>query len=368
MKAIYLDHASATPMLPGVIDEMMPFLSSVFANPASPHSMGRESASVVQSCRARIAKRIGCLPERVVFVSGATEANAIGVRIFGENLDGGRVFCPVVEHKSMLRAVERYVPRDSVVELPVDRNGAISIDTLKDMEIGERDILILMLGNNEIGRIDDFDGVRSLKRERGFMLACDVTQAVGRYPLSVDALMADFAMFSAHKFGGPKGVGCLIVPAELDPRATRYGGQQERGLRAGTLNVPGIVGMAYALECCTDDLEGKSARLRHLRDKLEGLLVDGHSSARVNAAMSPRLPHITSITFPGRRGELVRKLADVCCSSGAACSSEDKSGSHVLSAIGIGSADAASTLRLSVGLENTDDEVETAARYILSRL
>jgi len=370
-RIIYLDHNATTPCAPEAVEAMVPFLREEYANPASPHVMGRRANAAVEKAREQVAMLVGCAASEIIFTGGATESNNIvllGVDHHKRQRDGIVVSC--VEHKSVLAPCERLEEHGfPVLTIPVDSQGRISVDAAKAM-ISERTFLVsIQAANNEVGTIQPVCEVARVAREVGALVHCDAAQGLGKIPFDVNSLGLDFASFSAHKLYGPKGIGALYIRNGRTRDALRpilLGGGQESGLRSGTLNVPAIVGMGEACRLASIKLaEGEADRLRSLRDSLEESLCRRMPGIMLNGRTPVRLPGTTSITLPGMPADLlVANLPRVCLGSGSACTSRAVSPSHVLIAMGRSREEAQCTIRLSVRRYNGQDEMGDAANRI----
>lgn len=373
MRPIYMDHHATTPVDPRVLDEMLPYFSERFGNPASTtHVYGREAKAAVKHARERAAAAIGARPVEVIFTSGATEA--INLAIKGAAAvrggPGARLVTCVTEHPAVLDAARWLEERGGdVVRLGVDRDGHIDLDELAEA-IDERTFLVaLMAANNEIGTLHPIEKIGRICRERGVWFLCDATQAVGKVPIDVEECAIDLMAWSAHKIYGPKGVGALYVRLEhphvrLEPLL--HGGGHERGLRSGTLNVPGIVGLGAATELAVRLREEEAARLRRLRDRLLRHLLSHLEEVTVHGSLEERLPGNLNVSFAGVDGEaLLADLREVALSSGSACHSQRLEPSHVLRAIGVPDELCQSAVRFGLGRSNTEAEVDFVARRVV---
>jgi cysteine desulfurase len=373
--AVYLDFAASTPCDPRVVDVMLPFFAQTFGNPGNcVHAQGLDAHVAVEQARERAARLIGCRPEEVIWTSGATEANNLAIRGFGKA--GARrgaghrrhLVTALHEHQSVL-ATCRELERDgwTASYLRPQPSGRITADMVEHALRPDTGLVCIMAANNELGTLNDVASIGELCRRRAIVFHCDATQWAGKLPLDVRAMQVDMLSWSGHKIYGPKGVGALFVrsdpPLRLAP--VMSGGGQERGLRPGTVNVPGVVGFGVACEICRSAIEREATRLGTLRDRLEAALLDAVDGAVINGRDAPRVPHITSVTFPlDSDHDLVQTLSVVECSSGSACSRSDPNPSHVLRSIGIQGRRARSTLRLSVGRSTACEDVERATREI----
>ena len=390
---IYLDNHATTRLDPRVLEEMLPWLTDRYGNAGSAtHEMGREARAAVEGAREEFAATIGATAREIVFTSGATEsANLAILGTAARAESSGRAAGPVVTHLTEHHAV--LDPLDhlermgvAVTRLPVGRQdapadaaGRISLATLEETLRPETFLVSVLLANNEIGVVQDVAAIAAVVHDRGALLHVDCAQALGRMPLDVDAIDADLASFSAHKCHGPKGVGALYVRRR--GRAVRvaplvFGGGQERGMRSGTLDVPGIVGLAAAARLARDEGPADAARMRVLRDRLweglaarvPGLALNGPALDAVNAAGRPlRLVNNLNVRVPGVDGQtLLATLADagLALSSGSACSSESPRPSHVLLALGLDDDEARASLRFGLSRFTTATEIDTAVERI----
>ncbi len=370
---IYMDHNATTPVDPRVVEAMLPCFSQHFGNAASrTHAYGWAASKLVEDARAAIAEGIGAHPEEVVFTSGATEANNLAIKGFAMSLPAGRrhVVTCATEHKAVLdpcAALGRAGFEVTVV--PVDSCGRLDLGRV-EAALGPRaGLATIMLANNETGTLHDVAAISALCRARGVALHCDATQAVGKVPVDVRALAVDLLSLSAHKICGPKGTGALYV-RRARPRLHLVpvidGGGHEQGMRSGTLNVPGIVGFARALEIARAEMADESARLAGLRDRLEHALTSRLDAVTVNGDPDRRLPNTLNASFAGVDGAaLLVGLKEVAVASGSACTSADPRPSHVLIAMGRPKELANASIRFSLGRSNTADEVDLVAEAVV---
>lgn len=367
MQQIYLDYNATTPVDPAVVDRMVPFFDRFFGNPSSKgHAFGWAAEEAVEVAREEVADLIGADPGDIVFTSGASEAlnTVIKGLATSESERPGHIVTTLAEHSAVVescRAVERQGA--AVTYLPVDSNGLVSREAV-EAAITDRTVLVaVMWANNEIGSIHRIEEIAGAVRDRGIRFLTDATQAVGKVPVSVDSV--DFLACSAHKFYGPKGVGALWARSGTGVRPLIDGGAQEKGLRSGTLNVPGIVGMGAAAAIAGTRLEDDARRLGAFRDRLEQSLTARIRDLAVHAVGAFRLPQTSSVTFRGvRAANLLTELRGLALSAGSACSSGTGKPSRVLKAIGLSDADALSTIRFSLGRFTTDEEVEAAIALV----
>jgi cysteine desulfurase len=390
---IYLDNHATTRLDPRVLEAMLPWLTERYGNAGSAtHTMGRDARDAVDASRARMAAAVGADPREIVFTSGATEA--INLALQGATLrhgmrEGrpGRILTLVTEHPAVLDTLEHLARRGFCVDrLPVTPqtrpglSGSILPATIDEAWDDDTFLVSVLLANNEIGVVQDVRGIAEIVRARGGLLHVDASQALGRMPVDVDALGADLASFSAHKFHGPIGVGALWLrrrgrPVRIDPLV--FGGGQERGLRSGTHDVPGVVGMATAADLAVAELMPDMARMRRLRDRLmkhlsagiDGLVLNGPPLDGILPDGTPlRLVNNLNVRVPGVDGQTLLATLDaegLAVSSGSACSSEQPRPSHVLLALGLDEDQARSSLRFGLSRFTTEEEIDSAARLVV---
>jgi len=367
---IYFDNNATTKCAPEVIDAMLPFFAEQYANPASPHILGRQASRAVALARECIAESLACDASCVYFTSGATEANNLLILGLTNSVSSRRkIVASAIEHKSVLGPCEALTESGfEFATIPVRNNGIIDLDVARQI-IDERTLLVSVQGaNNEIGTIQPVRLVADIAHEKGAAVHCDAAQLLGKVPFSIDEMGADYFTFSAHKAYGPKGVGVLVVRRNIGSMSLApviFGGGQENGLRPGTLNVPAVVGMGAASRLWTAQMGEEAARILSLRILLEDSLVSIGYGVRVLASDSPRLPGTASVVFPGVPADvLISRTATVCMSVGSACTSGAVAPSHALLALGLSRDEAYSTVRLSLGRYNTADEVRMGAEAI----
>jgi cysteine desulfurase len=360
---VYLDYNATAPLRPEALSAMLPVLRSV-GNAASPHVLGHESAELVASGRGQLADLLGCSAGELVFTSGATEANNMALHAALSRRQ--RLVTSAVEHPAVLEAA-RALAREGhigLTVLPVDGDGRLVLEALeRALQDPGLSVVSVMAANNETGVLSDLEEIATLAHAVDAIVHSDATQLVGRLPVNLSMLDIDLLSLSAHKFGGPQGVGALFIRRDLKLGVSPllHGGGQENGWRAGTLNVAGIVGAGAAAAAAQVDLIAEAARITALRDILESSLLDRIPGARVNGAKGPRLPNVCSITFPGAPADAVlARMPDVAASDGSACSSGSLLPSHVLLAMGRTAEEADSTVRFSLGYATTRDEIEYA--------
>lgn len=370
---IYLDNHATTPCDPLVMEAMLPYFGEMFANPASTtHKAGQVAAESVTEARRKVAHLVGSQAGEIVFTSGASESNNLAISGIARGHAGRRrrIVTTAIEHKAVLAPCQELGKQDfDVVVLPVDEKGTVDL-VEAEKTINEDTLLVsVQAANNEIGTIQPMTEVARLAHDQGAILHCDAAQAVGKIPLDVEAWDVDLLSISAHKLYGPKGVGALYIRGglyALPLSPVLVGGGQESGLRAGTLNVPGIVGLGEACSLCQEQLPRESMRVAALRDRLEKAILEAVPMVRRNGNLGHRLPGNSSLTFPGIDAEaLVVNSPDLAISTGSACTSGALEPSYVLLAIGLGREEASSTVRVGVGRFNTEGEIDKAVRFMV---
>ncbi len=365
---VYLDNNATTPVDPKVLEEMLPFFSERFGNAASRnHAFGWQADEAVQNAREQIAELIGARPQEIIFTSGATESNNLAIKGITKNHEGinGHIISCQTEHKAILDPLKQLENSGfEVTYLRVDPDGLIDLNEL-EAEITDRTILIsIMYANNETGVIQPIKEIGELAHKRNVLFMTDATQAVGKIPIDVDELGIHLMSFSAHKMYGPKGVGALYVKSKIKIDAQIDGGGHERGMRSGTLNVPGIVGMGKACELCLQFMSNDETRLGILRDKLEQQLLR-ISGTSCNGHAEKRLSHVSNISFEGLDGEkLLLSLNEIAVSQGSACTSATVEPSHVLKGMGMSDELAFATLRFGLGRFTTEAEIDFAVEKV----
>jgi cysteine desulfurase len=380
-KPVYMDNQATTRVDPRVVEAMLPYFTEQYGNAGSiSHAWGWEAKDAVDQARETIASAVGAQPREIVFTSGATESNSLALRGVAERgkRKGNHLISVTTEHKAVLDPLDRLGRRGYEITLlevaPAgsEQSGLLDPQQVSDALRSDTALVSVMLANNEIGVIQPLAEIGELCRERGVLLHCDATQAVGKIPVDVMALHVDLMSFSAHKIYGPKGVGALYVRRRSPPvrlQAQIDGGGQEGGLRSGTLNVPGIVGFAKALQLCIEEMPAETERLTALRDRLHAGLTTELEGVTLNgpALQSPglRLPANLNLSFAHVDGEaLMMSMKQLAVSSGSACTAANPEPSHVLRALGLNDDLARSSLRFGLGRFNTAEEVEFAIEAV----
>ena len=370
MDRIYLDYAATAPVLPEVLDAMLPFFVSAFGNPSGIHANGRETRKAVELARRQTAAVLGAESREICFTSGGSESNNLAVQgtAFAMRGKGNHIITSQIEHHSVLNTC-RWLEKQGfrVTYLPVDADGTVNPENVRDAICPETILVSIMTANNEIGTVQPVAQIGEICRGKGVAFHTDAVQAVGMLRTDVREMNADLVSLSAHKFHGPKGTGALYIRkgTRLDPLI--HGGSQERGLRAGTENVPGIVGLGKAIETAEAEREENAARIRGLRKVLTDRILQNIPGARMNGHPENRLPGNCHFSFPGTESEalLLRlDLAGISASGGSACTSGSVEPSHVLQAIGLKDEMLHSSIRLTIGRETTLKEIEKTAQIL----
>ena len=369
-KYIYMDNAATTPMKKEVLDEMIPYFSEKYGNPSSVYSLGRTSKRAVEDARQKLAKTFGANEREIFFTGGGSEADNWAIKgiAFGNKQKGNHIITTKIEHHAILHTCE-YLQKNGfeVTYLDVDEYGLIDLKELKNA-ITDRTILIsVMFANNEIGTIQPIKEIGKIAKEHNIYFHTDAVQAIGHVKIDVDELNIDLLSLSAHKFYGPKGIGALFIRQGVKIDSLISGGAQERNRRAGTENVPAIVGLGKAIELAYDNLDEHNERLTNLRDSLIAKIKSNIPYVRLNGHPTQRLPGNVNFCFRFIEGEsllLSLDMEGIAGSSGSACTSGSLDPSHVLLAIGLPHEIAHGSLRLSLGDFNTEEELD----YVVEKL
>ena len=368
---IYLDYNATTPVDKRVLETMLPYFTEKFGNASSrTHAFGWVAEGAVKLAREQVAKLIHCIDQEIIFTSGATEAINLAIKGVWENYQakGKHIITVKTEHKAVLDSCKSLeVKGAEITYLSVDREGLIDIEELKNALKPETILVAVMYANNETGVIQPIKKIAELVHANNSIFMCDATQAVGKININVEEEHIDLMCLSAHKFYGPKGVGALYVRRK-DPRVTLFpqidGGGHERGLRSGTLNVTGIVGLGKACEIAEQEMWDDSARISRLRTKLEQHLCD-LGNVFINGSTKHRMFNVTNIIFQGVRSEtLINKMPTIAVAMGSACTSAIAEPSHVLKAMGLSEEDAYSSVRFSLGKYTTEIEINEAIETV----
>jgi cysteine desulfurase len=366
MRRVYLDNSATTPVLPEVLEAMQPYFGERFGNASSIHHHGQESRSAVENARASVATLLGCRPTEIVFTSGGTEADNLAV--FGIVGPGDHVITSTVEHHAVLNACKHLESQGSeITYLPVDSRGLVEPADIRRALRSSTRLITVMTANNETGVLQPVDEIGKIAAEADVYFHTDAVQAVGKMPLDVNVIGCDFLSVSGHKLHAPQGIGALYVRKGTSLQPMLYGGRHERSRRAGTENVPGIVGIGKAAEFARAQLTSGAGSMIRMRDRIERALLQIESSG-VNGAGAPRVPQTSSMYFDAIEGEalvIALDLKGLAVSTGAACSSGAIEPSHVLTAMGLSSDRARSSIRFSLGRQNTMEEVDLAVALVV---
>jgi cysteine desulfurase len=356
---IYLDNAATTKINPEVLDAMLPYFSSQFANPSASHHFGREAKRAVEKSREYCAQLIGADPSEIIFTSGGTESD--NTALFSVPI-GGHIITSATEHHAVLNPCKKLEENGrNVTFLLPNKDGSISSDSVKSALKENTAMVSIMTANNEIGTITDIIAIGSLCRSRGILFHTDAVQAFGHIPIDVNSMNIDILSASGHKLGAPKGVGLLYVRTGVQISPCLYGGGQERGLRSGTLNVPSIVGFGEAARLALINMAERAAKETYLRDYLITRVISEISDAKLNGSSTNRLPGNAHFSIPGVNGAEVMELLsgdEIYVSTGSACSSSNSRPSHVLTALGMSASEARSSIRATLNYENTNEEID----------
>ena len=367
---IYLDHAATTTVSKAVLDAMLPFFTECPGNASAVYATGREARKAVEEARKQVAAAIGAEPREILFTGGGSESDNQAVKgtAFALREKGKHIITTAVEHPAVLNTC-RWLEKQGfeVTYLMPDREGRIDPEHVRQAVRKDTVLISVMAANNEIGTIEPVAEIGQIAREKGIVFHIDAVQAVGAMPVDVNAWNADLLSLSAHKFNGPKGVGALYVRRGMRIDSLIHGGEQERGLRAGTENTAGIVGLGKAIEIAAANLEENAEKTRRLRDRLTEGILSSVPDAFLNGPKEGRLPNNCSVRFGRIDGEalLLRlDLAGIAGSAGSACTAGSQEISHVLKAVGLNDEEAKSSLRLTVGPENTEQEIDEAVAAV----
>ncbi len=372
---IYLDYNSTTPVDSRVLEAMLPYFTEKFGNAASKtHSFGWVAEAAVEQARERVGKLINAIPNEIIFTSGATEAINLALKGVFENYQskGNHIVTVSTEHKAVLDTCQYLETKGAqVTYLPVNREGLIDLNQLSNSITQSTILVCVMYANNETGVIQPINEIAKIVHEKESIFMCDATQAVGKIKVDVESDGIDLLSLSAHKMYGPKGIGSLFVRRK-NPRVTLspliHGGGHERGLRSGTLNVPGIVGLGKACEIAEKEMWDDATRISQLRTMLEQKLLD-IGNVFVNGSIKNRLPNVTNLSFSGIKADsLIAQLPDIAVSSGSACTSAIAEPSHVLKAMEISDEMAYSSIRFSLGKFTTKEEIEITLGKIKEKI
>jgi len=365
----YLDYNSTTPVSKEVLDEMIPYFNQMYGNPSSTHTYGQKAIRAVDMARVRIAKFLGSKPDEIIFTGSGTESDNLAISgVLNNKKNKKHIITSSIEHSAVYNTCKEFEKNGfKVTYLPVDNNCRISIDDLENAITEDTALISIMLTNNETGVIQDIKKVAEVAEKNRITLHTDAVQAAGKMEFSVDGLGVDLLTISGHKIYGPKGIGALYVRRGLKLHPMIFGGGQEKKLRAGTENVPGIVGLGKACEIAGENLERNIEYLSKQRDALEQGILKNISFAKVNGGLAERGSNTSNISFPGIESETMIVKLDlngIAVSSGSACGATSRETSRVLTAMGLSALDLFSVIRFSVGLGTTDEDIEKTVQTI----
>ena len=371
MRQIYLDYSASTPIAPSVQEAMLPFLTQHFGNPASQHALGRAAAEAVEDARGQLALLLGCDPDELVFTSGGTESNNLaiqGVLLRQSPAAGGHLIVSAIEHPSVIEPAQ-FLERlgYDVTIVGVTGQGVVQPAAVRAAIRPDTRLVSVMHANNEVGSIQPLRAIAAICHEHAIPLHTDAAQSVGKIRTLVDELEVDLLTVAGHKLYAPKGVGALYIRRGVEIDAVQRGAGQEAGLRAGTENVPGIVGLGRAAALAAKALDESQVRLAALRDKLwQHLFAEIGNPLVLHSGLADRLPQLLAVSFPGVVAqELLARVPELCAWAGAAGHSIGTSLSPTLAAMGVSDEQARGTVRLSVGWQTTEDEIDRAASLLL---
>lgn len=361
---IYLDHAATTPAREEVVEAMLPYFTKNFGNPSSVYTFSQQNKAVLTECREKIAKSLNAKSNEIYFTAGGTESDNWALKATAEAyaMKGKHIITTKIEHHAILHTAKHLESKGyEVTYLDVDENGVVKLEQLKQAIRPDTILISVMFANNEIGTIQPIKEIGAIAKEKGIIFHTDAVQAYGQVPIDVDEYNIDMLSASGHKLNGPKGIGFLYIRTGLKLRSFIHGGAQERSRRAGTENVTGIVGLAKAVEIAFDTMEERTKKEVEMREHLINRIMNEIPYVRLNGHRKDRLPNNVNISFQFIEGEsllIMLDMAGICASSGSACTSGSLDPSHVLLAIGLPHEIAHGSLRLTVGDENTMEEMD----------
>jgi len=370
MRKVYLDHNATTPTHPEVVKAMLPYYEEVFGNASSIHQFGQQARKAIDKAREKVADFIGAKPEEIVFTSGGTEADNFAIKgvAYANEKKGNHIITSSIEHHAVLNPC-KYLEKQGfqVTYIPVDRYGLFNPDEVKKAVTKETILITIMHANNEVGTIEPIAEIGKIAKEKGICLHTDAVQTVEKIPVNVDKLNVDLLSLSGHKIYGPKGIGALYIRKGTRIQPLIQGGHHEKNRRAGTENVPAIVGLGKAIEIAKETMEGESIRLTNLRNKLCSGIGEKIDHVHLNGHPGKRLPNTLNMSFEFIEGESIILSLDmkgIAVSSGSACTSGSLEPSHVLKAMGVDPAIAQGSIRFSLGKDNTEEDIN----YVLEVL
>lgn len=367
---IYLDNSATTPLKKEVLDAMLPYFREIYGNPSSIYKLGREAKEAVENAREQVANAIGAEPKEIFFTSGGTEADNWSIKgvALSKAKRGKHIITSKIEHHAVLHTLQSLEKQGyEVTYLDVDSNGKISLEQLESAIRQDTILITIMTANNEIGTIEPISEIGKIAKKHNVLFHTDAVQAIGSIKIDVKEMNIDLLSLSAHKFGGPKGIGALYVRNGVRPEVFMHGGAQERARRAGTENVASIVGLGKAITLATENIEEKIKRISLMRDRLIKEIPEKIPFVKLNGHPTDRLPGNVNFSFNFIEGEsllLMLDLNGISASSGSACTSGSLDPSHVLLALGLPHEIAHGSLRLSIGENNTDEDIDTVLEIL----
>ena len=372
MKRIYLDHSATTPVAPEVLEAMLPYFGEKFGNASSLHSFGLEAKEALEESRAKVAAILCAQPEEIIFTSGGTESDNLALKGIGyrskEKGLGNHIITSSIEHPAILETCRKLETQGfEVTYLPVTKDGLVDPGTVESAVREETVLISIMHANNEIGTIQPLKEIGEIAAQKDVFFHTDAVQTAGKIPIDVNDMGLDLLSISAHKLYGPKGVGALYARKGTRLDSIVQGGGHERGLRSGTENVAGIVGLARAADLASQEMASEAKRLTDLRDKLAKMVLDSVKDAWINGTMTKRLPGNLNFGFRYVEGESLLLFLDskgIAVSTGSACSSKKLEPSHVLMSLGLKAEECHGSLRITMGRSNTEEDVDYVARSI----
>lgn len=371
MNRVYLDYNATTPVEPEVLDAMLPYFSAAFGNASSIHTFGQKARAAVETAREQLAALIGARAQEIFFTSGGTESDnhaIFGIVASSSTALRPHIITSLVEHEAVLNACQALERQGvDVTYLPVDRDGSIDLGALQAACRKETVLISIMHANNELGTVQPLEEIGRVAKEADVYFHTDAVQSAGKIPIDVNRFELDLLSLSGHKLYAPKGIGALYVRSGTRLKQLLYGGHHQRGLRPGTENVAGIVGLGKAAEIARHSLANDAKRVGALRDQLEYGLLERVPRSRINGGRAARTPNTANLVFPGVEGEallIALDLKGLACSTGAACSSGAIEPSHVLTAIGLPAEEARASLRFSLGRHSTEADIDFALQVV----
>ncbi|MCK5024390.1 MAG: IscS subfamily cysteine desulfurase [Thermoplasmata archaeon] len=367
---IYMDHSGTTPIDPLVLEAMMPFLTKNYANPSSIYAEGREVRTAIDGARQQVASALNAKSNNIIFTSGGTESDNLGIlgSVFSLKEKNGHIITTTIEHPAVTRTVEFLGDHGyDTTFLPVNKFGQVELDVLADAIRDDTRLISIVYGNNEVGTVQDMKEIIKLAHERDVLVHTDAVQAVAKVPIDVKDIGVDLLSLSGHKIYGPKGIGALYVRDGLKITPLQHGGGHENKLRSGTENVPGVIGLGKAMEMGETGLTTEMPRVKAMRDRLLKGLMEAQEETYLNGHPEKRLPHNAHVRFSYIEGEALLLNLDmlgIAAATGSACSSKSLKASHVLLAIGLTPEQAHGSLRLTLGKNNTDEEIDNVLEAV----